>query len=136
MGWFDENDEVLDLTLLRDKGILKIEEEKKREDNAKRDGDVLDFTAGNAKPDDAGSGSSSPAPNFGFLADMAGVGANAAAGAGADAGTASYYGSGESKNCDEGRSEFNALRIKLDDVEYRLARLIERLEKIEVGLKR
>lgn len=98
--------EVLDLTLLHKKGILKIPEQKP---------DILDLTAQQATAvaiqDSVNKQESNP---FTFLDTFA---------QGAEQ-QALPSNSGES-------SDVNSLKIKLDDLEFKLERLLERLTRID-----
>ena len=120
--------DYFDYTLLQKKGLLKIKEQPK-EDNIKIDNrGFVDFT--NASQTSSSSTADSAAPTapsgdmFGFLDSMASVGASN------PSPSASVYGS-SSSNAD---SEIATLKVKLDDTQYKLDRLIERLERIESKL--
>lgn len=133
MGLFkEEGVDIIDFTLLKKRGIINVPERKEAPRNYEPVGDMLDFTA--IKPSEvAGSSeysSSSGMPDLGFLGDMATVGAennstNTTA-------TTSYYGNNDSGS----GAELNALKIKMDDMDYKLNRLLEKLEKIEGKLGR
>ena len=106
MGFFKkEGLDVIDYTLLEKKGILKKTQQKS---------DVLDFT--NASSNTASSSSASSPTDF-----------------------ASFFGSPTANPASQASnsipdSDVNALKIKLDDFEYKLEKLLERLASIESKL--
>src|SRR3989338_2362201 len=119
--------DYFDYTLIQKKGLLKIKEQPK-EDNIKIDNrGFVDFT--NASQTSSSSTADSAAPTapsgdmFGFLDNMASVGASN------PSTSASLFGG--TSNAD---SEIATLKVKLDDTQYKLDRLIERLERIESKL--
>lgn len=110
LGRKNDDFELLDLTLLRKKGILKIPEEK----------DVVDFSQIPASQDVSMPNMPSLDPAiesnpFGFLDSVAQASSSASTGI-------------------PNSSDANAMKIKLDDFEYKLERLSERLERIESKL--
>jgi hypothetical protein len=132
------SDEYIDYTLLRKKGILKLPAEK--ELPIKCEGGFIDFTAFRSPqaPEPATEAKAEcPAPNFDFLNNMAGVGASAPAGETTNplANFETYGGSTPGTSNAEGK-EFEHLKVKMDDMEYKLDRFIERLDKLEEKLGR
>ena len=143
MGLFEEEGEYVDYTLLKKKGLIKA-----RQDNlnkVKTDGGFIDFTSlGGNNTSNTNTSSNNPAvssesnsaansgvnSNFSFLADMA---------VGSDNGSASPVAStgfdNNLSNNIDGR-ELNGLKIKIDDIEYKLERFIERIDKLEEHLSR
>ena len=133
MGLFtEEGADIIDFTLLKKRGIINVPERKETPRNYEPVGDVLDFTA--IKPGEAAGSSeynsSSGMPDLGFLGNMAAVGAENNSTNTATA--TSYYGNSNSGS----EAELNALKIKIDDMDYKLNRLLEKLEKIEGKLGR
>lgn len=131
MSIFSRGDEFIDYTLLKRKGLLKVEEPK---------GDI-DYTQCISNPPATSSSSGSSSPSFG---DFFGTSSSSGPGemntdipnpfSGLDSQTPgglpgpsmpSPGGSGDELK------EMNALKIKLDDLEYKLEKLLERLGKIE-----
>ncbi|MEK6855709.1 MAG: hypothetical protein AABX66_00975 [Nanoarchaeota archaeon] len=129
MGLFKEaNNEYVDYTLLKKKGLLK-------ESDQKSSGETIDFTsasssAGASVPVGSaisqGNGEGNP---FGFLDSMA----SASSGS-----SDSYYGTNTSNVSGAGSSDLsssssdiNALRIKVEDLEYKIERLLEKISKVE-----
>src|SRR3989344_998497 len=108
MGIFRKNEEVLDLTLLQKKGILKIKEEK----------DEVELTKSQANSNIA-SHSSSP---FEFLDNLAQT---------SQADNKNYFQSSTTANS----ADLQDLRVKFEDIEYKMQRLIERFEKIEEKIR-
>jgi hypothetical protein len=136
---FSKSDEYIDYTLLKKKGILKLPEEKKLP--IKTEGGFVDFTAFGSPAEPAPT-TESPTPNFDFLSNMAGVGnSNSSTGtaepaapvinpfAGLDTFMPSTPATSASQisGSVDGK-ELNAMKIKMDDMEYKLDRFIERLD--------
>jgi len=116
MGLFGESGDIIDYTLLKKRGLLKIPEKKEEEKNYKVVGDVLDFSAlPKTGAKNADSVALNPLANFDSFSFESVNKANA--------------------NIPEADAkESNALRIKVEDIDYKLERLIERLNKIEEKL--
>jgi hypothetical protein len=119
MGLFGKEDEYIDYTLLKKKGLLKVEEPAKQE--IRTEGGFIDFTSmrNEAVPSTP---PAFPAPaaaesnnNFGFLSDMASAGNS----------------NPNTENADISSGELNALKIKVDDLDYKIARFIERIDRLE-----
>jgi hypothetical protein len=137
------SDEYIDYTLLKKKGILKLPEEKKLP--IKAEGGFVDFTAfGTPETARAAPAQEAPAPNFDFLSNMAGAGSSNNSQtettnplANFDViqpfqpatSTSQLTGSVDAK-------EMNALKIKIDDMDYKINNFIEKLDKIEEKLGR
>ena len=127
MGVFGKGEEYVDYTLLKKKGILKLKEEQALK-NTKIEGGFIDFTAMRNEPvsNEKSSSENTTMPNnFGFLADMA---------------SASSSNSNPLTSFDNNlridEKEFNMLKVKMDDMEYKLDRFIERIDKLEEKLVR
>jgi len=116
-------DDYVDYTLLKKKGILKLKEEKLRS-SLRSEGGFVDLTPFRNETTIEPSSSSAMPPmgNFGFLSDMASVGSS----------SSSDNVPTESLKVNE--SDLSALKIKLDDMEYKLERFIERIDKLEETL--
>ena len=129
MGLFGKEDEYIDYTLLKKKGLLKIEEEKARQ-SLKSEGGFIDLTP--AKTSDA----EKPATdNFGFLRDM--VSSNSGQASSnplANFDSVTPTSSIEPAGIDV--KEFGALKIRVDDVDYKLDRFIERIDRLEEKLSK
>ena len=142
------SDEYIDYTLLKKKGLLKIKENEMQK-KFKTEGGFIDFTAfrnednsaqqaSTANSSPAGLGAS-PEPNFDFLSNMASAGAannsqsvNPLASLNAftpSTSTAEISGNVDAK-------ELNAMKIKMDDIEYKIDKFIERIDKLEDKLGR
>ena len=120
MGWFGRKKgvEVVDLTEMRKRGLLRRRREKD---------EVVEL--GSVKP--SASSGASGASALGFLDSLAS--ANAASSGSQGSGYGSY--SDKLKSLRSSRlAEFNSMKVKLEDFEYKIERLIERLEKIEARL--
>ena len=108
--------ETIDYTLLQKKGFIKKKEEQKTPYSVDSQG-MVDLT-GNAAKTDSMSADSSSSP-FGFLDSLAGASSSNS--------SASHFDS-------NGGVEINAIRIKIDDLEYKLSNLLEKLALIESKL--
>ena len=134
MGVFGKEDEYMDYTLLKKKGILKLKKEETLK-NTKMEGGFIDFTAMRNEPQTSSTNSTTATNNFGFLADMASASSsNPSLLANFDSAMSSNPTSNLSENMD-GR-EFNALKIKVDDIDYKIDRFIERLDRLEEKLSK
>ncbi len=143
MGWVGK-DEYVDYTLLKKKGLLKLKEEQAQK-SLKTEGGFIDFTSlANNSPSsqaDSSTSSSTPTDNFGFLADMASAGAagstaSASPLANFDTFTPATSTSASAIPDNVDAKELNALKLKMDDMEYKLDRFIERIDKLEEKLAR
>ena len=119
--------DYFDYTLLQKKGLLKIEEQPKEEIVKVDNQGFVDFTQSinrvSSSTASAPSASSAPAGDmFGFLDNPT-----------SSSPSSSIYGNSSSTSSDN-NSDVNALRLKLDDTEYKLERLIERFARIEEKL--
>jgi hypothetical protein len=140
MGWAGKG-EYMDYTLLKKKGILKLKEEQAQK-SLKTEGGFIDFTSfNNDSPSPQTDSSSTPTNNFGFLADMASAGAanstpSASPLAGFDVFTAGASTSASAIPDNVDAKELNAMKLKMDDMEYKIDRFIERIDKLEEKLGR
>ena len=132
MGWFRKRrgEDVIDLTDLYKRGLLKSQEVT---EESTSDGDLVDFSSsgGVGGGESSSSSGSEGASALGFLSNLAGAGSSA--GESSDP----SYGSYTNKLKEARRSnlaEFNTMRIKLEDLEYKLDRFIERIDKMEEKL--
>ena len=123
--------DYVDYTLLQKKGLLKIKNESQtQEESVKVDNQgFVDFTQStNSSPSNTvPAASSAPAGDmFGFLDNPTPPSSSSA-----------IYGNSSSSSSltsSDTSSDVNALRLKLDDTEYKIERLIERLARIEEKL--
>lgn len=107
MGLFKkESGDIIDYTLLQKKGILKLPKQKE---------EVIDLTK-NLNSNDSTNQTGNISP-FGFLDSLAGA-----------SGQTNSVNAGFQTSNDN--SEINALKLKIDDLEYKLARLTEKLDKV------
>jgi ACT domain-containing protein len=113
--------DYVDYTLLKKRGILKLKEEKFKNSLSVKDG-FVDLTGFKDNMISEPSGSTNSTSNFGFLSDMASIGSS----------SPSNISSNENVKVDE--SDLSALKIKIDDMEYKLERFIERIDKLEEKL--
>ncbi len=123
MGLFGK-DEVIDYTLLAKKGLLKLPEKKKIE--LKTEGGFVDFTSMHSASESAAAETSAGLPaagSAGSMPDMSFLGSLAGAGSSAE--------SSSSTTLSASLPDISTIRIKIDDMEYKLDRFIERLDKIE-----
>lgn len=133
MGWIGK-EEYVDYTLLKKKGLLKIKEQEAQK-NLKTEGGFVDFTS-LANAENPANTTETGANNFGFLADMASAASNpSSANPLANFDTVSSASNSVSsipENIDA--KELNALKLKIDDMEYKLNKFIERIDKLEEKL--
>lgn len=133
MALFKKKGEVIDLTELQRKGTLQRAEEIAKREGGVNEGKVIDLTKvyGSEASGDGSSGSS----GFGssgdndFLGSLAGIGAQSST---SDNENSNYgtdnrsYGSSDMNS-----THLNYLKNKIEDIEYKIDRLIEKLERIE-----
>ena len=112
MGLFKKRGDVIDLTKLKRSGVLdrSLKVAKENEAGGVNEGRVIDLR------ENSNNISSTSGNDFGFLSGLAGAG--------------SFGDSGS-----ESSSSGNELKNKIEDLEYKLNTLIERLEKIEEKLE-
>ncbi len=125
MSWLKKRgDDFIDLTEMQRKGILERARVKDR--FSEREDRVVDLSF--AKKQVSVSSNGSVNPSLGFLDNLA----HAASSNNEDRGTS--YG-GFSENLQEARktrlAEFNEMKLKLNDLEFKLGKLMEKIEKIE-----
>lgn len=113
----NDSADVVDLSLLQKKGILKRAgyENKQAID---RERDVIDFTApktNDVTPSNVGTNNSI----FGFLDNAANN----------QSSSSSVF------NSSNDSSDINALKLKIDNLEYKLQNLIDKIERMESNLK-
>lgn len=117
-----EGIDILDLTLLQKKGILKIKPET-TEQSPSSQGNFIDFTGfpspepGSPAPPSLPPSSSDSSP-FGLLDSLSNNSSQ----------STNVY---SQPNNSQSNSDLNTLKIKIEDLEYKLERLIEKLNKIE-----
>ena len=111
-------EDYVDYTLLKKKGILKLKEDKLKSSLSVKDGfvDLTGFKDNTTNEPSSSTNSTTNMNNFGFLNDMASIG------------------SSNSQNTPLNENDLSSLKIKIDDMEYKLERFIERLDKLEEKL--
>ncbi len=119
MGLFTKEGEYVDYTLLKKKGLMKVREQEAQK-NLKTEGGFVDFTS-LASADSPPNTPQTSTNNFNPLANF-------------DSITPSTSASSIPENMDG--KELNALKLKMDDMEYKLDRFIERIDKLEEKLAR
>lgn len=119
-------DDYVNYTLLQKKGILKLKEEKLKS-SLRNEGGFIDLTPfrNEVASEQATPQTSAPVntSNFGFLSDMASIGSS----------NTPSESAVESTNASE--SGLSELRIKIDNMEYKIDRFLERIDKLEESLK-
>ena len=130
MVWFGKKKDVIDLTELQRKGVLQRSQEvgKKMGEYSKNENSVVDLSSFSRKQTNVENSGSET--GFGFLGNLAGAGNT-------DTSSTGDYGSytEKLKVARAGKlAEFNNMKVKIEDLEYKLERMIERLERIETRL--
>jgi len=132
MGWFRKKGiDVIDLGEMQRKGLLRGSGVEKDEES------VVDLGAMGISSGSRRSGvekdESGGASVLGFLDNLAGLGRGKSVGS-VSSGEGSSYGSYSERLKAARKSrlaEFNNMKVKMEDLEYKIDRLIERLEKVE-----
>jgi hypothetical protein len=114
MSIFKKGIDVLDFTELQKRGLLKVPE-KKAEDNVTVNSEGY-AVLGSPSASASGSSAESGAGALGFLDALAGVGTS----------------SGNTSSSVDA-TELQGLKNKIDDLEYKLDRLMEKIAKMENG---
>lgn len=126
MGLFkEEGVDVLDLTLLKKKGILKIKE-------APREGEIVDLTKTDREgfaplvnmAEDSSTGTASGTASTGGTTFASFWDAPVSA-------TPASLSSADTTKKDGSNNDFSNLAVKIDNLEYKVERLMERLSAIE-----
>ncbi len=132
MGLFEEEVDYVDYSLLKKKGLIKAQQDNLN--SIKTDGGFIDFTSikneTQSSPANATSTETPTNNNFAFLADMAGVGSSS---------STNNNNQTTQLEVDNNNLEFkdvNSLKVKIDDMEYKLERFIERINKLEEQLSK
>ena len=132
---FKKKEPDIDFTLLQKRGIIKKAKEKKLPFKINKDG-MIELIQQNNIPNELinksissdSLGSGMAANPFGFLGSI--VSGNN------DKGEQSYYGNNETDTGnDDSSKKLNSVKIKLDDLEYKLEKFLERLSMIEAKLE-
>jgi len=122
MGLFGRRSEdVIDLTELQKRGILKRAEESSL--NNQNEGEIVDLGSNSSQTNSESSGASA----LSFLGDFANVGAN----------NTSNFADGASNSTSSAQlseTAFNDMKVKLENTEYKLERALERLAQVEEKL--
>lgn len=130
MGIFGKEDEYIDYTLLKKKGLLRVEEEKVQQ-GLKTEGGFIDLTPAKtevSKPSEMG--------NFGFLGDMASQNSSQTVANPLASFDSIAQQTATAELASTGEREFNALKIKVDDIDYKIDRFIERIDRLEEKLSK
>ena len=127
MGIFGKEEEYVDYTLLKKRGLLKTNEEP-AQPGLKTEGGYIDLTPARTE-----SAEKTATNNFGFLngmasADSSQINMNPLA----NFDSIMPAPAAELGNIDG--KEFSALKIKVDDIDYKIDRFIERIDKLEERL--
>lgn len=137
--------EYVDYTLLKKKGILKVNENKPYE-NVKIDDGFVDFGSINNLDNQTGDANQSSSQetqtnNFGFLSDFASIGASNSTNNNFDnvsdensqlSNPLSNLSDNSSNNLE---SDFKTLKVNFEDLNYKFERLLEKIDKIEEKLR-
>jgi len=119
----------IDFTALKKRGILKVPEPKvDRRIKVDRDGSI-DFTGmanSNGVPMDSSSSSSAVSP-FGFLDNLSQASS-------ASSSSTSSFSSLDSAVMQTEKSDLSSLRIKIDDLDFKIGQFMDRLSRIESKL--
>ena len=108
MALFKKETDFLDLTLLQKRGLLKIKEEP----GQNIENEYADLTPPTASVEPS-------APSFDFLDSLAGT---------------SNPPSLQAPHSENSSADIQHLNVKLEDLEYKLERFLERIEKLELKL--
>jgi hypothetical protein len=132
MGIFGREGEVIDYTLLEKKGLLRAPKKKKPEIEFKTEEGFVDFTSiphqtGTIEPSVSVTAAPEPVPDLGFLNEMAGVGASS---------SSSLTNETPNLSSNDGEIkarllELNAMKIKIEDLDYKVEKFIEKMDRIE-----
>ena len=116
-------EDYVDYTLLKKKGILKLKEEKFK-NSLRTEGGFVDLTGfkNEETSQPTQTETTTNTSNFGFLSDMASIGSN------------SNITNNNDNKTEVDEKELATLKVKLDDIEYKLERFLERIDKLEEKL--
>ncbi len=139
MAIFGKGDDYVDYTLLKKKGILKLPEEKKLP--VKAEGGFIDFTAfGSNETKSLTQTKETPSPNFDFLNNMAAAASTPNSDSSSSVSPLANFDAIQPASStallSPDNKELNALKIKIDDMDYKLDRFIERIDKLEEKLNK
>jgi len=117
MGWFKKRGvDVIDLTDMEKKGLLQRQ-------RGANDGDVVDLVpSGSSNISSKGGG----VPTLGFLDNLAGA---------SSSGESSSVGESLRNARGSALGQVNQLKIKLEDMEYKMEKLVERLSELESRIR-
>jgi hypothetical protein len=128
MRWFKKKaPDVVDLTKLRDSGVLdrSLKVAKQNDIGSTHDGEVVDLSISSSESSSITSSGGGGGGDFGFLSGLAGAGS----------GESSESITGNLREARVKNVAGQELKLKIEDIEYKLDRFIERLEKIEKKLR-
>ena len=118
MGLFSKKGDYIDYSLLQKRGLLKV--------SPKKENDFLDLTRQQAEKvfsNNSASNASGSNPLASFFDDSSS----------ASNSLSSSSSSGITTYGNESPADLSSLKIKIEDIEYKLERLIERLNRLELG---
>lgn len=115
MGMFKKRGQIIDLTKLQEKGILQRSKAIAKENSLEAKNDVVDLSSMISKNQSETSNSNSSGFDFLSLAN-AGSGSNSTG------------------NIADSNLDMQGLRNKIEDIEYKMEKFIERISKIEEKL--
>jgi hypothetical protein len=130
MGWFKKKREIVDLTDMQKRGLLPENASSNSEISMDEEG-VVDFSSNSSS---VGTGASSEdTSGFGFLSGLAGAGNVEESSSVANVSSTEDVGryTQRLRKARASASNLDHLQTKIEDVEYKLDRFLERLEKIE-----
>lgn len=125
MGFFNRKRDVVDLTNLRKRGIIKEDDKDEFSDSP-----VLDLSNPSSTTSVSQNSSSSGSGGFDFLGALANANSNSE---NSEKGESNSY-VDKLRERRMNRMADNHLKVKFEDLEYKFDRLVERLEKIEERL--
>lgn len=129
MGWFRKKKDVIDFTKLDEQRALRKAREARSVANTANSSGVIDFTSSTGSSSTSDSSSSDTgAGALGFLSNLANVGSSN------DSGGPYTERLREARKTRLGLEEVNHMKVKMEDAEYKLNRVIDRLEKVEEKL--
>ena len=140
MAWFSrkKSPDVIDFTKLQKEGVLQRSQETRMRQATESESGVIDFTQSQSfSSQNTGSASTSSDPGasaLGFLSNLAGSGAaNTSNDTGSHVEDASYgsYTDRLKLARKSKLAEFNSMKIKLEDTEFKLNKVLERLDRVE-----
>ncbi|MDO8564077.1 MAG: hypothetical protein Q7R87_03650 [Nanoarchaeota archaeon] len=125
MGVFDNGDYV-DYTLLKKRGLLKESDQEVKKDNS--NSGFVDFTSSATNSSSSNIPSSSSTNPFDLLSSLTSSNSSSNPGVESSNSLSSVYPNNISSS-----DEVNALKLKVEDLEYKIQRLIEKIDSMNIG---